>query len=398
MEPAPAPRRGPSVLAFVATRPVAITMAMVAIGVFGLVSLAKLPMDLLPAISYPTLTVRTAFPGAAPEDVEDRLSTRVGEALSTLPGLVRSSSISRAGFSDVLLELDWGTDMLLAVQEVRDRLDNVQLPREAERPLILRIAVSPPAGARPEAPGETLTRLRWVAENRIQRELEGLPGVAAIQVRGGLEEEIEVAVDPGALAAQGLDPATVGRRLAAENLNASSGEVQEGSTRFLVRTLNEFRDADEIASLALVRRGDATVRVGDVARVRRTHAEREVVMRVDGEEAVELAVFREAGANIVEVAQAVREAIVGTAEQQEVASKYAEGGEPRWDERKKLTHLGWGLRDQARFAVLSDQSVFIAAAVNDVRDAALIGALQRINARCRGAVDTDALIHEEEGE
>ena len=105
MEPAPAPRRGPSALAFVATRPVAITMAMVAIGVFGLVSLAKLPMDLLPAISYPTLTVRTAFPGAAPEDVEDRLSTRVGEALSTLPGLVRSSSISRAGFSDVLLEL-----------------------------------------------------------------------------------------------------------------------------------------------------------------------------------------------------------------------------------------------------------------------------------------------------
>ena len=139
MEPAPAPRRGPSALAFVATRPVAITMAMVAIGVFGLVSLAKLPMDLLPAISYPTLTVRTAFPGAAPEDVEDRLSTRVGEALSTLPGLVRSSSISRAGFSDVLLELDWGTDMLLAVQEVRDRLDNVQLPREAERPLILQI-------------------------------------------------------------------------------------------------------------------------------------------------------------------------------------------------------------------------------------------------------------------
>ena len=387
MQPSPAPRRG-SALAFVATRPVAITMAMVAIGVFGLVSLAKLPMDLLPAISYPTLTVRTAFPGAAPEDVEDRVSTRVGEALSTLPGLVRSSSISRAGFSDVLLELDWGTDMLLAVQEVRDRLDNVQLPREAERPLILRydpnldpilrIAVSPPPGARPEGPGEALTRLRWIAENRIQRELEGLPGVAAIQVRGGLEEEIEVAVDPGALASQGLDPATVGRRLAAENLNASSGEVQEGSTRFLVRTLNEFRDVEEIAGLALVRRGDATVRVGDVARVTRTHAEREVVMRVDGEEAVELAVFREAGANIVEVARAVREAIVGSAEQQEVAAKYADGGEPRWDERQKLAFLGWSLRDQARFAVLSDQSVFIAAAVNDVRDAALIGALLAI--------------------
>ena len=84
-------------------------MFMVAIAVFGVVSLFKLPVDLLPEISYPTLTVRTTYPGAAPEDVEDRVSMRLQEALATLPGLVRTTSISRAGASDVVLEFDWGT-------------------------------------------------------------------------------------------------------------------------------------------------------------------------------------------------------------------------------------------------------------------------------------------------
>ena len=362
-------------------------MVIVALTVFGLVSLAKLPMDLLPEISYPTLTVRTAFPGAAPEDVEDRISNRVGEAVSTIPGLVRSSSMSRAGSSDVLLELDWGSNMTMAVQDIRDRLDNVQLPRDAERPLILRydpnldpilrISIRPAGDVAPGQELEALTTLRWLAEKRIKRELEGLSGVAAIGVRGGLREEIVVAVDPEALTAQGLDPAAIGQRLAAENLNASSGEVLEGSTRFLVRTLNEFKDVDEIRRLALVRRGAATVRIGDVARVERTHAEREVIMRIDGSEAVELAIYREAGANIVDVAQRLREAILGTPEQIQLAAKFSAPGapKPRWDERQKLTQIAWHMREDARFSVLSDQSTFIAAAVQDVRDSALLGAL-----------------------
>ena len=132
------PSSSTSKLAFVATRPVAITMFILALIVFGWVSLARLPMDLLPEISYPTLTVRTSYPGAAPEDVEDRVSVRLQEALSTLPGLVRTSSVSRAGFSDVVLEFEWGIEMTYAVQEVRDRIGGVRLPGEADIPLILR--------------------------------------------------------------------------------------------------------------------------------------------------------------------------------------------------------------------------------------------------------------------
>ena len=378
-------------LAFVATRPVAITMFILALAVFGGVSLAKLPMDLLPEISYPTLTVRTAYPGAAPEDVEDRCSIRIQEALSTLSGLVRTTSVSRAGFSDVVLEFDWGTTMTFAVQEVRDRLDGVRLPNAAERPLILRydpnldpilrIGVRPPDGA----PGDdaTFVHLRWLAEKRIKRELEGLEGVAAVQVRGGLREEILVAVDPHKLAAHNLDAATIGSRLAQENLNASGGKIREGSTEYLVRTLNEFQDVDEIEDLAIVRRGDAVIRVRDVATVTRTHAEREVITRLDGREAVEIAIFREAGSNIVDVARRVRQAVFGTAEQQKTAERKRAEGKTRmrdlsWEERRKLDFLAWNLQEESRMEQLSDQSTFIGAAIDDVRDAALFGALLAI--------------------
>ncbi len=374
-----------SALGFVATRPVAISMLMIALGVFGVVSFAKLPVDLLPEISYPTLTVRTTFPGAAPEDVEDRLSVRLQEALATLPNLVDTTSISRAGTSDVVLEFDWGTQMTFAVQEVRDRLDGVFLPSEADKPLILRydpnldpilrFGVAPPLG-KEGADEETLIRLRWLAENRIKRELEGLEGVAAVQVRGGMEEEIRVRVDPFRMAEYNLDPALIGQRLAQENLNASGGQIREGSTDYLVRTLNEFKEVEEIRDLAIARIGEARVRVRDVATVDRTHAEREVVTKLNGREAVEVAIYREAGANIVDIANRVRTAVLGTAEQASAAeeNKGKKQDDIEWSERKKLAFLGWTLRDEASIELLSDQSTFIADAVNEVKQAALLGA------------------------
>ena len=384
--PAPDPLRAESrsVLRIVATRPVAITMFMVALGVFGAVSFLKLPLDLLPEISYPTLTVRTAYPGAAPADVEDRVSMRLQEALATLPNLVRTTSISRAGFSDVLLEFDWGTGMTFAVQDVRDRVDGVFLPAGTERPLILRydpnldpilrLGVRPTGSAEDE---HTLIQLRWLAEKRIERELEGLEGVAAIQVRGGLEEEILVRVDPFKLEAQGLDPAQIAQRLSQENLNASGGQIREGSTDYLVRTLNEFQTVEEIEDLAITRRGEAAIRLRDVASVARTHAEREVITRLEGAEAVEVAIYREAGANIVDVSRRVREAIFGTAEQQKqaegVRSSGRGGGGESWQERQNLGFLAWVLREEAQLEVLSDQSTFIAEAVKDVQMAAIAG-------------------------
>jgi len=376
------------VWALVADRPVAVLMLMVAFAVFGAVSLGKLPVDLLPEISYPTLTVRTTYRGAAPEDVEDRISVRLQEALSTLPNLVRSTSISRAETSDVVLEFDWGTPMTFAVQDVRDKLDGVFLPQGAERPLILRydpnldpilrIGLASPDKRANEDRVDRLVQLRWLAEKRIKRELEGTPGVAAVQVRGGLQEEIRVRVDPFKMAAQSLDPALLGERLAAENINASGGVIREGSTEYLVRTLNEFQSLEEIENLALVRLGDATIRVRDVATVERTFAEREVTSRIAGAESVEIAVYREAGANIVALAETVKKRVFGD-EQQRQSAKAFEDGKPgqgaSFGDRDRVDFMAWRYRDDVRFELLSDQSTFIKGAVEDVKDSAVIGSI-----------------------
>ena len=376
-------------LSFVTRRPVAITMFMIAIAVFGLVSLQRLSMDLLPEISYPTLTVRTSWPGAAPEDIEERVSVRIQESLSTLAGLVRTSSVSRAGTSDVVLEYEWGTDMTFTVQDVRDKLDSLFMPPGAERPLILRYdpnldPILRLGVRRAGASGgeKDLIHLRWIAEHRIERELESLEGVAAVQVRGGLEEEIRVRVDPFKLSAHSIDPNQLAARLAQENLNASGGVVREGSTEYLVRTLNEFQDLAEIENLPVVQRGEAVIRMRDIATVERTHRKREVVTRLNGGEAVEVAIYREAGSNIVDVAEAVKARVLGDEQQRRHTARLDEGGgeaggraRGRFEDRRLENYLQWRLRNDVEIELLSDQSVFIKAAVDDVKQAAVLGAL-----------------------
>lgn len=371
--------RGP--LGFITGRPVAVTMIMLSLAVFGLVSFFKLRQDLLPEISYPTLTVRTTWEGAAPEDVEQRLSVRISEALSTLQGLVRTTSRSRAGASDVLLEFDWNAEMTFSVQDVRERLDGVFLPNGAERPLILRydpnldpilrIGLVAKRGTGEDA----LTNLRWLAENRLERELEALEGVAAVEVRGGLEEEIRVTVDPDRLAAQKVAPSEVAARLTAENLNEAGGTLLEGSTEYIVRTVNEFRSVEEIADLAIVRRGNATIRLRDLAEVTAGSKKREVITRISGAEAVELAIYREAGSNIVQLAERVKGKLFGTEQQKQAAEKQIiEGGGTTLAERREADFLAHELRDDLEIALLSDQSTFIRQAVEDVQQAAVLGA------------------------
>lgn len=386
-ESAPAPFAG-HWLWTVIRRPVAVTMFVISLAVFGAVSFTKLKVDLLPEISYPTLTVRTAWPGAAPEDIEERVSEKIQEALSTLDDLVRSTSVSRAGTSDVVLEFDWGTTMTFAVEDVRERLGGVFLPDGAERPLILRydpnldpilrIGVRAPQGRAAETEEERtaeLIQLRWIAENRLKRELESIEGVAVAQVRGGLEEEIRVHVDPERMSALRVDPGELARRLAQENINASGGSLTEGAVEYLVRTVNQFRGVEEIEAMPVVRRGDAVVRVRDLGTVERSYEKREVVSRIGGGESVEIALYREADANIVQLANTLRDRLFGTEAEREAAAQQQEKTGTTLGEREAASFLAHELRKEVALELLSDQSVFIEDAVEDVQSSAVIGSL-----------------------
>lgn len=378
------------------TRPVGMFMVVMAAVVFGLVSLSKLPVDLLPAIDYPSLTVRTVYEGAAPADVEERVTDRLEDVLATVRGLVRMTSSSRAEVSEILLEFEWGSNLPFLVQDVRERLDRVFLPQGVARPLILRYDPSlDPILRIALSGGSNLVRLRDLAEHEIERQLEGLPGVAAVKVRGGLEDEIQVKLDPQRLAAFKITPEMVRQRLTEENLNVPGGTLEEGSVEYVVRTLNEFQSLDEIRELPLMVRNGTPIKLRELAQVQMTHKDRDVVLRVSGEEAVEIDIFREAGSNIVEVAQLVRDQVFGTEEQQEYWKRQAakEGSaseEPpdrgkQGDFEKEVflrermgNFIAHKLPSDMQLTLLSDQSEFVRGAINEVREAGLAGGVLAI--------------------
>jgi len=382
---------------FVTRRPVAILMVFLAAVVFGYFSYGRLPVTLMPELSYPTLTVRTEYPGAAPEEVENDITRPVEEALGVIGGLRRIWSVSRADVSDVVLEFSWDTEMSDAVQDTLEKLDLVFLPDEAERPLILRFdpSLDPVlelslSGEGEQFEGEEgLRRLRRIAELQVKRALEPVKGVAAVRVRGGLEEEIHVMLDEEQLRRTNLSAQEVIDRLAQENINVAGGTLKEGSTEYMVRTINEYQDLRQIEDTVVVTRQGRQIRIRDLGAVGWGHRERQITTRTDGSESVQIEVFKEADANMVSLARSIK-ARVGdidrvleaeaAAEAAEAAGERPEGeqggpgGRPGGQRENSLSaqlHKEEGVI----LKLVADRSVFIESSVNEVRNTAIIGGL-----------------------
>ena len=346
---------------FAIRRRVTIVMCTVAIALFGLVSLSRLKLNLLPDLSYPTITIRTELPGAAPLEVEALVTRPVEEALSIIRNVRQVRSVSRAGQSDVTLEFLWGTDMDLSGIDVREKLDLLQLPLEAKRPLllrfdpasepVLRLAFLETADRPANESVERLKSLRRFADDRLKTDLEAVEGSAAVKVSGGYEDEVQVLVDQQKLAQLGLSIDTVTRRIRAENVNLSGGRLEQGMQRYLVRTLNEFESIEQMADSIIASRDGQPVYLKDVASVTSGYKDREAITRVDGREAIELAVYKEGDANTVQLARNVQDRVKA------LEKSLPEGTEVR---------------------TVYDQSTFIAAAIGEVKSAALIGGLLAI--------------------
>ncbi len=326
------------IVEFSTRRRVTVAMTTITFLLFGLIALSSLKVNLLPDLSYPTLTVRTEYTGAAPAEIETLVTEPVEEAVGVVKGLRKLKSISRTGQSDVVLEFAWGTDMDKASIEVRDKMESLALPLETKPPVLLRFNPSTAPIMRlvlstkgEDSLGE-LTRLRRYADEDLKKRLEPVEGVAAVKVGGGLEDEVQVEIDQQKLAQLNLPIDTVIQRLQAENINISGGRLEEGSQRYLVRTVNQFANVDEIRDMLVTTRsadtgssavdevarvaaasGDASmmaaaagaqnsgasstpgggmpIRLKDIAEVRQGYKEREAIIRLGGREAVELAIY-----------------------------------------------------------------------------------------------------------
>ncbi len=327
-------------------------MGTLALSVFGLLSLSRLPVELLPDLSYPTLTVQTVYPDAAPTSVEQFVTRPIEEAVGVIPGVRAMRSTSRAGLSEVVLEFEWDEPMDFAALDVREKLGLVELPREADVPRVLRYDPSLDPILRLAFRGDRpLDELRQLAERWIKPRLEAVEGVAAAKVRGGLDPEIQVEADEDRLATLGLTLDDFARALQAENVNLPGGTLKDWGAVYLVRTFHEFDDLHEIRR-TVVREGPAgRVRVEDVADVRRRHRDRDEITRADGREAVEIALHREGSANTVRAAAAIRE---------------------------ELLALGREMPKGLELVVLTDLSDYISDAIGEVWSAAIFGGLLAI--------------------
>jgi HAE1 family hydrophobic/amphiphilic exporter-1 len=348
------------VVDFSVTRPVAVSMAFIAVLVFGAVSFDRLQVDLLPDLSFPTIAIETEYSGVGPREMENLISRPIEEAISVVQGVQQVTSRSRPGRSDLTIQFRWGSSMDQAAADLRERLDLINLPPGASRPTIARydpasepvirfaLVADRALDPRVAADRNDLIALRWLAEEQVRRSLEGIEGVAAVRVTGGLEEEILVEVDEARLAQLGIPFAQVARRLEAENINLAGGILEEGDAQYVVRTVNEFADTDEMLRVVIGTAGGQPILLSDVAQVRREAAERETVTLVDGREAVEIAILRESTANIVSLSVEVRE---------------------------RLEVVGQDLPPGVRITLVSDQATFIERAVGDVGQAALFGGI-----------------------
>ncbi len=338
-----------SFVTFAVRRRVTVLMTALALGAFGVVGYQRLSLDLLPDISYPSLTVQTEFPDTAPAEVENLVTRPVEEVVGVLRGLRSIHSVSRPGVSEVTLEFAWGADMDLLLLDVREKLDRLILPEEAEDPVVLRFDPSLDPILRIALDGRgNLMEGRRLADLKLKPAFETILGVASARIKGGLEEEIQIDVDQERLAILGIPLARVAEVVGVSNINLPGGSLKGADTQYLIRTVNEYRDLEEIGGLVISWNQGSAVRLQDVAQVRWGAREREEITRVNGSESIEIAVYKEGDANIVATARSVRE---------------------RLGDFEGLLPEGYSL------TVLFDQSRFIEQAVREVRSAAIVGGI-----------------------
>ncbi|MFH1755430.1 MAG: efflux RND transporter permease subunit, partial [Candidatus Latescibacterota bacterium] len=341
-----------SLVALAVRRRVSVLMVAIAIAAFGFVGYQRLSLELFPDITYPSLTIQTDFPDTAPQEVENLITRPVEEAVGVLRGLQTIHSVSRPGASEVTLEFDWGSDMDLLSMEVREKLDRLILPEEAEDPIVLRFdpSLDPMMRLALSGPGE-LVDIRYLAEKKLKPDFETINGIAAAQIKGGLEEEIQVQIDQERLAALGTPIDQIRQVVGVSNVNLPGGSLRGADSQYLIRTINEYDSVEEIAGLIISQQGGSAVFLGDVASVYHGTKEREEITRVNGRECVEISLFKEGDANTVTAAKLARERIA------------------EWDDKLPPDHS---------LTFLFDQSHFIQQSIREVRNAAVIGGILAI--------------------
>src|SRR6056297_724785 len=293
-------------------RPIATTMAFLAILLFGLVSLYRLPLDIMPEMELPTLTVMTVYPGASAEEVEEQVTKPLEEVLAGTENLKEITSTSKENVSFIALQFSWGADISEASNNARDliELQKRDLPDDANSPIIYKVNSSLfPVLVYGITAEENYEGINDIINDEIANPVKKVEGVGSIIYVGQPEREIKIQVDPQKLNAYNLAIEELASILKAENISIPGGNIKVGPNDFSVKIPAKFKNTDDIRNLALINFNGNIIRLSDVATVVDDYKDKDEFARNKYGRGVALMVQKQSGVNTLKVTSSVRNKI-----------------------------------------------------------------------------------------
>ncbi|AIA73533.1 acriflavin resistance protein [Halomonas campaniensis] len=281
----------------------------------GIAATLRIPVQMIPDIEARTITVETRWAGATPQDIEKEILIEQEQYLRNVPNLTRMTAIAESGSAEIELEFPFSVDMTAALIQVNNALSQVSsYPTNVDQPRIVSAAFSTDAflrfhvGTLPGNPKALDIQLMSdFIDDRVRPRMEGVKGVSEVGVNGGAQRQLQILVDPGALAQRGVSLAELRDAITQRNRDISGGELEAGKRRYLIRTLGRFDDAEALAQLVVARQGDSIVRLADVAEVRQGQSRLSQLSFYNGQPGIGMDLRRESGANVIDIKYAIEQ-------------------------------------------------------------------------------------------
>ena len=291
-------------------KPITTGLVFVAVIVLGLFSLMRLPIDQMPEMDPPYVTVMTTYAGANASDIETNITKLVENSLNSVDGLKNITSNSRDNISVVTLEFEWGADIDEALNDIRSYVDLLfdNLPDGVSRPMILKLNSSAmPIMIYGFTAKESYSGLDRILEDNVVNELNRIDGIGNITVSGAPERYVYIDLDPKQLDAYGISLEQVGQAISANNLDLASGTVKMGKEQYQMRVKGEYVESSEIADIAVsTTLTGKQVFVRDLATVRDTIKDLSLDEKINGHDGARIIISKQTGANTVQIARQVK--------------------------------------------------------------------------------------------
>lgn len=296
-------------------RPVTVTVGVILVLLFGIISLLKIPVQLTPEVIKPEITVETFWRGASPNEIEREIVERQEEQLKAIPGLVEMTSESQDSRGSIVLTFDTSTDLNATLLQVSNRLAQVkEFPSDADRPVLRTVNVASSAIAwfilktLPDNPEDIYLKHDFV-EDFIKARFERVPGVAISNVYGGNEREMQVRVDPNMMASLDVSLVDVITALERENSNVSAGDFDEGKRRYIVRTIGEYTTPEDIGDVIIRTSRGKRIFLRDISQIELSYRKAFRTVRQNGDPAIAVNALRESGSNTLSVVEGLQESL-----------------------------------------------------------------------------------------